>query len=105
MSPFLELITLPKVLVSYAIPLALWGIPLLWRYLNNKPVTRSQIGLATWTFFICGCWIFFGNTAFDAYERGMISLPTTIMSEAVLFAIVAGSFHLADRCYPEESKS
>jgi hypothetical protein len=105
MSPFLEPITLLKVLVAYAVPLALWGIPLLWRYLNSKPVTRSQIGHATWTIFISGCWILFGNTAFEAYERGMISLPTTIMSEAVLFAIVAGSFHLAERRYLEENKS
>jgi len=105
MSPFLELITLPKVLVAYAVPLALWGIPLLWRYLNHKPVMPSQVGLATWTIFIGGCWILFGNMAFDAYERGRISLPSTIMSEAVLFAIVAGSFHLAERRYPEESKS
>ena len=105
MSPFLELVALPKVLVAYAVPLALWGIPLLWRYVSHRPVTRRQIGHATWTIFTTGCWILLGNTAFDAYQRGMISLPTTTILEAVLFAIVAGSFHLAERRYPEENPS
>ena len=103
MSPFLELITPLNVLAAYAIPLAIMGIPLLWRYLGRKPVTRRQISNAAWTIVIVGCWILFGNLVNDAHERGMISLPTFITSEAVLFAIVAGSVHLVERRYPQVS--
>lgn len=101
----LELVTLQNVLLSYVVPLALWGIPLLWRYLSRKAVTRRQAGRAAWTVFVTGFWILFGNTFFHAHERGMISLPTFIVAEAALFAVVAGSWHLVDGFYPDEKEA
>jgi hypothetical protein len=105
MSPILEFITLPRVLQAYVIPLAIFGIPLLWRYLTYKPVTRHQIGHVAWMINIAGCWILFGNAAFDAYKGEMISLTKVTISEVALFATVAGGFHLVERRYPEENKS
>lgn len=105
MSPLLELITPLKVLLSYAVPFAIWGIVLLRQYLSNKPVTRRQIEHAAWIAFIAGCWILFGNAGVDAYQRAMISLTTAVISQAALFVLVAGSFHLVERGYPDESKA
>jgi hypothetical protein len=43
----------------------------------------------------------FGNSAINAYERGLISLPMSIFAVVVLFAVVAGGSHVMERCYPE----
>jgi len=47
----------------------------------------------------------FGNAGVDAYQRAMISLTTAVISQAALFVLVAGSFHLVERRYPDESKA
>ncbi|MEJ0074898.1 MAG: hypothetical protein WDO17_05555 [Alphaproteobacteria bacterium] len=105
MSPFLELIKPLNVFSAYAIPAALWGIPLLWRYINRQPLTRRQMMHAAWTIVATGCWILFGNIAFDAYRQGTITQPTAIVSAVVVTAFVIGSMHLFDRRYPEQDNS
>src|SRR5690349_14826880 len=103
MSPFLDLIKPLNVVIAYAIPTALLGIPILWQHLTRKPGSRRQIKNAAWTIFIAGCWIFFGNFFFFAYQEGFISLPEFIGVEVVLFAMVGGSFLLVERRYPEQA--
>jgi hypothetical protein len=109
MSPYLELLKPLNVLFSYAIPLALWGAPLLWRYVNRRPVTRRQVEYAAWIVASTGFWILFGNAAVDAHKHGMISELASVISAIVVTAIAIGSMHLIDRRYRqedlEESKS
>jgi hypothetical protein len=88
---------------AWGLALALAGGPLLWRFLNYRPVTRRACLRAALNFIATGCWITFGVGAINAYERGLISLPMSIFAVAALFAIVAGGSHLMARCYPERA--
>ena len=88
---------------AWGFALALAGGPLLWRFLNYRPVTRRALVHAAWKFVATGCWMTFGTGAINAYERGLISLPMSIFAVAVLFAVVAGGSHLMERCYPERA--
>ena len=88
-------------LAHWDLALALAGGPLLWKFLNYRPVTRRALLRAALNFIATGCWITFGVAAINAYERGLISLPTSIFAVAALFAVVAGGSHLMERWYPE----
>jgi hypothetical protein len=96
-----SLFATPIVAAAWGVALALAGGPLLWRFLNYRPVTRRARLHAAWNFVATGCWIMFGIGAINAYERGLISLPMSIFAVAVLFAVVAGGSHLMQRWYPE----
>ena len=98
---FTSLFPIPALIFTWALGLALAGGPLLWRFLNRRPVTRRALLHAAWNFVATGCWITFGNGAMDAQKRGLLSLPVSILIVAVLFAAFAGGSHLLERWHPE----
>jgi hypothetical protein len=102
MSPVLEFITWPNVLLGYAVASVLWGIPLLWRYLSHQPITRHRAVYTAWNIAIVGPGLTIGNAITTAHERGMISLLTTAIAVAIWFAVFGGGSSLLERWYPEE---
>ena len=76
--------------------------PLLLKFLNYRPVTWRAVVHAAWNFVAVGCWITFGNLAWDASKSRLISPPLAILIEVALFAVVVGGLHLLARWYPEE---
>ncbi len=92
----------PSILAAiWALALAIGGGPLLWRFLNYRPVTRNAVLNAAWNFVATGCWFTFGNGAINAHERGMISLPMSILAVALLFVVAAGGSLLMQRWCPD----
>jgi hypothetical protein len=82
--------------------LAIAGGPLLWRFLNYRPVTRCAVLRGVANVVATGSWLTFGTAAINAHERGLISMSTTILAVASLFAVVAGGSFLIGRwCRPE----
>jgi hypothetical protein len=73
--------------------------PLLWAWLNYRPVTRGQHICAAWLFATGSVWLIVGDATKLAWERGMISLVTGILAVGLLFAIAAGSNMLMLRRY------
>ena len=90
---------------SLFIALLLAGGPLLWAYVRHRPVTHGAVVQAVWLFVGGSCWLIVGNGAIAARERGLISLPVTIIVVALLFAFVAGVGHLLKRRYPDSKQS
>lgn len=92
----------PFLIVIWAFTLAFAGGPLLWRFLNYKPVTRCVVLQAASKALGTGCWLTFGTAAINAFERDLISLPVSILAVALLFAAVAGSSFLIVRWCPDD---
>ena len=100
MSPLL--IAVPKFHFAFFVVPVLYGVPLLWRYLTRKPVTRREIVHAVCTIVAVEGWMALSNVAAAAYKAKVMSLPTTIATVALLFVIVVvGSLYLVERHYPE----
>jgi hypothetical protein len=92
----------PSILAAiWALALAIGGGPLLWRFLNYRPLTRNAVLHAAWNFVATGCWFTFGNAAINAHERGMTSLPMSILAVALLLVVVAGGSLLMQRWCPD----
>ena len=92
----------PFLILIWALTLAFAGGPLLWRFLNYRPVTRCAVVQAASNAVGSGCWFTFGTAAIDAFQRGLISLPISILAVTLLFAAVAGSSLLIARWCPDE---
>ncbi|WBL81609.1 hypothetical protein I3J27_14745 [Bradyrhizobium xenonodulans] len=93
---------IPTLILAWIFTLAIAGGPLLWRFLNYTPVTRCAVVQAVSNFVATGCWLTFGSAAMNAHERGLISLFTSILAVAFLFAGAAGGSHLIARWCPDE---
>jgi len=97
-SGWISLFDVPMLAALWATMLAIAGGPLLWRFLAYRPVTWSAVLEAAWHLVAVGCWFTFGNGAINAYKRGLISLPTSVLAVALLFAgLAGGSLVLARR--------
>jgi hypothetical protein len=80
--------------------LVIAGGPLLWAFLRYKPITRGRYLHAALNFVAVGSWLTIGNAATKAYERGLISLFTCIVTIFLLFLAVVGGGTLLARRYP-----
>jgi len=96
------LFDVPFLILIWALTLAFTGGPLLWRFLNYKPVTRCAVVQAAANVVASGCWFTFGTAAINAFERGLISLPISILAVALVFAGVAGGSFLISWWCPDE---
>jgi len=92
----------PFLLLIWASTLVFAGGPLLWKFLNYKPVTRCAAMQAAANFVTSGCWLTFGSAAMNAHQRGLISWPTSILAVALMFAGAAGGQFLIARWCPDE---
>jgi len=101
-STWTDLFATPIVAVAWCGVFVLAGGQLLLRFLNYRPVTRRAVLHAAWNFVAGGCWITFGTAAISAQERGLISLPASILAVAALMAVAAGGTHLMMRWYPDD---
>ena len=72
-----DLFATPMLAAAWGFALTIAGGPLLWSFLNYRPVTRRALLLAAWKFIATGCWITVGTGTINAYERGLISLPVS----------------------------
>jgi hypothetical protein len=98
-----DLFATPMLAAAWGFALALPGGPLLWSFLNCRPVTRRALIRAALNFIATGCWFTFGTGAINAYEHGLISLPMSMLAVAALFAVAAGGSLVMERCYPERA--
>ncbi|WP_298244191.1 hypothetical protein [uncultured Bradyrhizobium sp.] len=93
----IDLFHIPTLILAWAFTLALTAGPLLLKFLNDEPVTRCAVLQAVASFITTGCWLAFGSAAINAYERGLVSLPMSILAVACMFAAGAGSSFLIER--------
>ncbi|MGY8709367.1 hypothetical protein RAD16_26790 [Bradyrhizobium sp. 18BD] len=101
-SSFADLFDMPLLTLIWVFMLAFAGGPLLWKFLNYRPVTRCAVVQAAANFVGSGCWLTFGTAAMTAHQRGLISLPTSILLVASVLACAAGSSFLIERWCPDE---
>lgn len=101
-SSLTSLFDVPFLIVLWAFTLVFSGGPLLVKFLNYKPVTRCAVVQAAVNVLGSGCWLTFGSATINAFERGLISLPVSILTVALLLAVVAGSSFLAARWCPDD---
>lgn len=101
-SSLTSLFYVPTLILVWIFTLAFAGGPLLWRFLNYRPVTRRAVVQAVSNIVATGCWLTFGTAAIAAYERGLISLSTSILAVALMFAGAAGGSALIARWCPDE---
>ncbi len=101
-SIFFSLFDGPFLILVWALTLAFTGAPLLWRFLNYKPVSRCAVVQAMSNLVASGCSFTFGSAAMTAHARGLIALPTAIIAVALLLATVAGGSFLIARWCPDE---
>jgi len=97
-----SLFHIPTLIVAWTFMLAIAGGPLLWRFLKYEPVTWCAAVQPVTNFVATGCWLTFGTAAITAHQRGLISLPASILVVALLFACGVGSSYLIARWCPEE---
>ena len=97
-----SLFHIPTLILIWIATLATAGGPLLWRFLNYRPVTRCAFVQAVSNFVATGCWLTFGTAVMSAFEHGLISVFTSILAVAFLFAGVAGGSFLITRWCPDE---
>ncbi len=69
---------------------------------GNPDATRCAVLQVVWNVVATGGWLTFGSAAMNAHERGLISMPTSILAVASLFATVAGGSFLIGRWCPDE---
>ena len=101
-SSLTSLFHIPTLILIWVFTLALAGGPLLWRFLNYQPVTRCAFVQAVANAIGSGCWLTFGTAVMTAHQRGLISLPVSILAVAFMLAGAAGSSFLIERWCPEE---
>ena len=101
-STLTSLFHIPTLILTWTFTLAIAGGPLLWRFLNYEPVTRCGFVQAVANFVATGCWLTFGSAAMTAHQRGLISLPVSILAMAFLLGGAAGSSFLIARWCPED---
>lgn len=89
-------------ILVWGFALVIAGGPLLWRFLNHRQVTRCAVVQVVSNVVATGGWLTFGTAAMNAHERGLISMSTTILAVASLFAAVAGGSFLIGRWCPDE---
>ncbi|OKO91397.1 hypothetical protein AC629_02645 [Bradyrhizobium sp. NAS80.1] len=97
-----SLFDVPMLALAWVFALAFAGGPLLLRFLNYRPVTRCAVLRGVSNVVATGGWLTFGTAALNAHERGLISMSTTILAVASLFAAVAGGSFLIGRWCPDE---
>ena len=101
-SSLAELFDMPTLILLWVFTLALAGGPLLWKFLNYQPVTRCAFVQAVANAIGSGCWLTFGTAVMTAHQRGLISLPVSILAVAFLLTGAASSSFLIARWCPEE---
>jgi len=97
-----SLFHVPTLILVWIATLAIAGGPLLWRFLNYRPVRRSEILQGVANLVTTGSWLTLGIAAINAHERGLISVLTSIVAMAFLLAGVGGSSLLIARLCPDE---
>lgn len=101
-SSLTSLFDIPFLIAIWALTPVVVGGPLLLRFLNYKPVTRCAVVQTVAKVLGTGCWLTFGTAAINASERGMISLPVSILTMALLITAAAGSSFLIERWCPDQ---
>jgi len=101
-SSLTSLFDIPFVIAIWASTPVVVGGPLILRFLNYKPVTRCAVVQTITNVLGTGCCLTFGTAAISAFERGLITLPVSILAVALLFAVTAGSSFLIERWCPDE---
>ncbi|WP_375309679.1 hypothetical protein WHZ77_20955 [Bradyrhizobium sp. A5] len=97
-----SLFHVPTLILAWIATLAIAGGPLLWRFLNYRPVTRCEILQAVANVVATGSWLTLGLAAINAHERGLISVFTSVLVMAFLFAGAAGASSLSARWCPDK---
>jgi hypothetical protein len=97
-----SLFHLPTLILAWISAFAFAGGPLLWKFLNYRPVTRCAVVQAVSNAIATGCWLTLGIATIAANERGLISTPTSVVAMALLLAVAAGSSTLIARWCPDE---
>ena len=92
----------PFLILIWIFTFAIAGGPLLLKFLNYRPVTRCAVLHAVAKVVTTGCWLTFGTAAMNAHERGLISVFTSILAVAFVFAAAAGGSLLIARWCPDE---
>ncbi|WP_157195714.1 hypothetical protein [Bradyrhizobium sp. YR681] len=101
-SSFTSLLHVPTLVIAWIFTLVFAGGPLLWKFLNYRPVTRCALVQAVLNVVATGSWLTLGMAVIAAQEHGLISTPTSVLAMALLLAVAAGSSTLIARWCPDE---